>query len=163
MSDSGSQPMPDLPHDRADRRRSLSCGVMALGCFGTLVLLLLLVGLSVWLYFRGRHQRAVAAVKAEVARIHAAGQPITTEDMVKFHRVPDGIFDATPLWLDAINAAAATKTGTESQLPIVGDGQLAGLRADASQSLLPLAEQFLAAHAETIAKTQKAAAAGGQC
>jgi hypothetical protein len=159
MPDPLGQTEPNLP----PARRSLSRGVWAIGCLGSLAVVLALGALSVWFYFRGRHQQAIRAVQAEVARIHAAGQPITTDDMVAHHRVPDGVFDATPLWMDAIKAAATTKTGSEARLPIVGEGKQAALRADAPASLLPLAEQFLAAHAATIEKTRAAAAAGGQC
>ncbi|HUE73952.1 MAG TPA: hypothetical protein VMP01_23940 [Pirellulaceae bacterium] len=134
-----------------------------LGCLGTLTLVLALGVLTPWLYFAGRHQRALAAVQAEVARIQKAGEPITTEDMVALHRVPEGVFDSTPLWLDALESAEKIETGNESQLPFVGDGELTDLSADSPKSLLPLAKEFLAAHAETIEKSRKAAAAGGQC
>ena len=157
MSDDASQPQ--LPRER----RRLSCGMMALGCFGTIMLLLLLGALSIWLYFRGRHQRGVREVQTEVARIQAAGEPITTADMVAWHRVPEGVFDATPLWLAAIRSAASIKDPNESKLPVLGNAKIEELSADAPQSLLPMAEQFLAAHGETIAKTRQAAAAGGQC
>lgn len=132
----------------------------ALGCLGVLALFFLLGALSIGFYFRGRHQRALRDVRAEVNRIHAAGEPITTADMVEFHRVPDGMFDATQLWIDAIQAAKSVDGQNLVAVPIVGNGQLADLRADAQQSL---AESFLAANAETIDKTRKAAAAGGQC
>jgi hypothetical protein len=159
MPDSLGQMEPDLPN----QTRTISRGTWALGCLGVFVMILLLGIGSVWLYFRGRHQQALRAVKTEVSRIHAAGEPITTEDMVKHHRVPEGVLDATPLWIDAIKAAAETKTGTEAKLPLLGEVKLAELRADAPASLLPLAEQFLAAQAATIDKTRAAAAAGGQC
>ncbi len=150
---------PQLPLPRPP----ISRGAMLLGCLGTFVVIVLLGGSSIWLYLRGRHQQAARAVQAEVASIHAAGEPITSEDMDKFHRVPEHTFDATPLWMDAIQSAVAVKDPSEPQLPIVGDGMLTELQADAPQSLLPLAQQYLAAHGETIDKTRKAAAAGGQC
>jgi hypothetical protein len=159
-----SMPDPSTPFDpKLPSRPPISRGVWAFGCLGVFVLIVFLGGSSIWLYFRGVHQQAARAVRAEVDRIHAGGEPITTEDMVAYHRVPEGTFDATSLWMDAIKAAAAVKDPNEPQLPIMGDGKLADLRADAPQSLLPLAEKLLAAHAETIDKTQKAAAAGGQC
>jgi hypothetical protein len=157
---SPSSPQHHPPGEAPSRR---SCGLWALGCLGTFGLLVLLAALSVAFYFRGRQQQALRAVQAEIDRIHAAGEPITTEDMVKFHRVPDGTFDATQLWIDAIETAASIKVGNEASLPIVGEGQLDDLRADAPQSPLPMAEQLLAAHAETIDKTRQAAAAGGEC
>ncbi|HUE73951.1 MAG TPA: hypothetical protein VMP01_23935 [Pirellulaceae bacterium] len=154
--------MPDsLDPNLPPLRRPVSRGAWAFGCLGTFVLIVVLGGSSVWLYFRGRHQQAARAVQAEVDRIHAAGEPITTEDMVKFHRVSEGVFDATQLWIDAIQAAAAVEDPNEATL--WGPGQLADLSADSPASLLPVAEKFLAANAEAIDKTRKAAAAGGQC
>jgi len=159
--------MPDLLDETEPKLalapRPLSRGVLAIGCVASLFVVIGLGAMSVWFYFRGQHQQAIRAVNAEVARIHAAGQPITTEDMVQSHRVPDGVFDATSLWIDAIKSASETKTGTEAQLPIVGDVKLAKLRAASPVSLLPLAEQFLTAHRATIDKTRAAAYAGGQC
>ena len=159
MPDSLGQMEPDLPN----QTRTISRGAWAFGCLGVFVVILLLGIGSVWLYFRGRHQQALRAVNSEVARLQAAGQPVTTEDMVAYHRVPEGVFDATPLWMDAIKAAATTKTGSEAKLPIVGEGKAAELHGDKAASLLPLVEQYLAVHAATIEKTRQAAAAGGQC
>ena len=140
----------------------MSPGMMALGCAGTLVLIVLLAVGSVWLYFRGRHQQALREVQAKISRIQAAGEPITTEDMVKFHRVPEGTFDATGLWIAAIQAATVD-AAAERPLPIFGSGKLADLRPGAPASLLPAAEQYLTTQQAAIAKTQKAAAAGGEC
>lgn len=159
MSDSLSHLDPNLP----PLRRPISRGAWAFGCLGTFVLIVVLGGSSVWLYFRGRHQQALRAVQTEVARVQAAGEPITTEDMVKFHRVPDGVFDATQLWMAAIKSAGVIDPAAERPLPIVGSGKLADLRPDAAGSLLPAAEKFFAGHQETLDKTRKAAAAGGQC
>jgi hypothetical protein len=159
MADLPAETVTELSH----HRRPLSRGVWAIGCLGSLVVVVALGGLSVWFYFRGQQQQAIRAVKAEVTRIHAAGEPITTEDIIEHHRVPQGVFDATPLWIDAINTAVATKTGYEAQLPIFGEAKLAELQADSPASLLPLAEKFLAAQAATIDKTRAAATAGGQC
>jgi hypothetical protein len=134
-----------------------------LGCLGTLALVLLVGTLSVWAYFRVRHQQALRAVEAEVKRIQAAGEPITMEDMIAYHRVPDGVFDATQLWLDALTSACRKMSDEEWRLPIVGSGQEENLRPNAPNSQFLPAQQFLAAHAETIEKTRKAAVAGGQC
>ena len=156
------------PSRQADARlptkgRRFFSGKWMLGCLGALTLVVGLGVLIPWLYFWGRHQRALAAVKAEVDRIHAAGEPITTEDLVAFHRVPEGVFDSTPLWLDALASAEKIRDLNEPQLPFVGPGRMEDLAADSPTTVLPLAQQFLATNAEIIDKTRKAAAAGGEC
>ena len=158
MPDSPTPFDPSLPS-----RPPISRGTWAFGCAAAFALIVLLAALSIWLYFRGRNQRALRDVRGELARIQAAGEPITTEEMIQFHRVPEGTLDATPLWIDAIQTAVSIKDPSEPQLPLLGTGNVAQLRADAPQSLLAPAEKFLAAHGPTIDKTRQAAAAGTEC
>ena len=155
MADSASQPQ--LPRER----RRLSCGMMALGCFGTAIGLLLLLAIGVWLYSRREHYQALADVRDEVARIQAAGEPITTEDMFAFHRVPKGVIDTTPQWVLAGQLAFAADHPEKRRLPIVGEQKWEDLSLDVS--LLPLSEQFLKANSAAVEAIQAAAAAEGEC
>ena len=134
--------------------------------FLILAAVLLLLGLAVggiaWRFHR-QHQQALADVAAEVERIRAAGEPITTEDFVALHRVPEGTADVTPLWLKAIALAKRHQGPEAEQLPFVGQAKPDRLRPEAADSLLPAAEAYLASCHETIAAVRAAAAAKGEC
>ena len=130
----------------------------------TVILLVfgLLAGTIFW-RFHQQHLRAMADVQAEVARIQAAGEPITAEDFARFHRVPQGTTDTTPLWLEAIRLAVQRKGPPNSDLPYVGLGGVDQLRPSAVKSLLPASEAYLAAFDDAVSATRRAAAAKGEC
>lgn len=84
--------------------------------------LLLMAVLAVVVWFYGQHAAALAKVREEVARIQAAGEPITTDDLYARSRVPAGTNDITPLWLAALGSIDETKFNADgAALPIVGE------------------------------------------
>jgi hypothetical protein len=106
------------------------------------------------------HGAAMRQVKAEAARIQAAGEPITTADLYDRSRVPAGTKDITPLWLAALDSVNEQHFNTDAKgLPIVGQ--------DASNDLpaehVAAAEAFLAKYDSTIQLTLVAARAEGEC
>jgi hypothetical protein len=147
------QPSPAATSWRVNAFLVLAAGLLALG---------LVAGVVYW-RFHQQHQQALADVEAEVERIRAAGQPITTEDFVALHRVPEGTADVTPLWLEAIALATQRKGSLAAQLPFVGQGKVDQLRPQGPDTLLPTAEAYLASYDDAIAATRRAAAAKGQC
>jgi hypothetical protein len=128
------------------------------------VILLLLAVTAITLFWRvhQQHLQALADVQAEVARIQAAGEPITAEDFAAFHQVPPGMNDTTALWLEAIRLAVQQKGPGGANLPYVGIGRPDQLGATAP-ALLSAAEAYLAAHDDTIAAARQAAATNGEC
>jgi hypothetical protein len=111
-----------------------------------------------WLY--GEHAAALAKVRAEVARIQAAGEPITTDDLYARGHVPAGVNDTTRLWLAALGSLDETKFNADAKsLPIVGESS--------GPDLLPAdvakAELLLANYDATVQATLAAAAADGEC
>src|SRR5262245_32567651 len=54
-------------------------------------------------------QAAAAAVADEVARLRLAGEPITVEDLYRFHEIPAGVPDTTPAWLAAMKSCDAAR------------------------------------------------------
>jgi hypothetical protein len=118
---------------------------------------------SVWLYFRQQHFQALRDVQAEVDRIHAAGEPVTPEDMIAFHRVPPGTIDATELWLRAIELSPKTRDDDAKVLPMIGEPQgYELLDPNHPLSLAPLADRYFQNHADVIEAIRKAAGADGQ-
>src|SRR5262245_7065950 len=69
-------------------------------------LLLLVVGAAALFALRWRMNNlaALARIKQEVARVESLGQPITTQSLYSYHRVPADQADATALWLAALNS-----------------------------------------------------------
>ena len=129
-------------------------------------LVLILAGISaVLLWWQASRQAAQRAVDKEVARIQAAGEPITTEDLYAYHRPPKGVKDSTRLWIAALDSFDEQKlTSAASNLPVVGLGDdREVLRADHPKSQLAEAEAFLAQHQETLDAIHAAAGSGGQC
>lgn len=122
--------------------------------------LLLMAALAVVVWYFGQHRAALAKVEAEVARIQAAGEPITVEDLYARSRVPPETRDITHLWLATLNSVDESKFNTDAKLlPIVGASPGNSL----ADSDLTAAEQLLANYDATVQATLKAAAAVGEC
>ena len=128
-----------------------------------ILLLLGVVTITIFWRFYQQHLQALADVRAEVARIQAAGEPITVEDFVAFHQVPQGTNDTTALWLAAIRLAVQQKGPAAGGLPYVGSGRIDQLSASAPGSLLPAAEAYLSAYEDAVLAARQAAAAKGEC
>lgn len=129
-----------------------------------LLLLAVLTAAVIALRLRQQHHAAAAAVRAEVRRIQAAGEPITTEDLYAYHRAPPGAADITKQWLDAIQSFTEQQFIADSKaLPMVGEGPQELLRPAAPSSQLAAAEAFLAKYDQTLLATLAAARLEGEC
>lgn len=148
----------------APARRSLNWGKLALGCLGTFVALWLLGGGGIWLYYHWQHRQALADVQAELDRIHAAGEPITPEDMFAFHQVPPGVNDTTKLWQRAFELVEKTEDEDAKLLPLLGEEEVAyeRLRADHPESVAPIAERYFKNHDDAIQAILEAARTEGE-
>lgn len=133
---------------------------LLLGLLVAFLLLSLVAGGIYWRYFLQPQLEAQEAVNVEVARIQAAGEPITAADMVAFHQAPPGTEDITHLWLDAIGSARGQ---FGKQLPYVGTGKVELLDPNVPNSILRQAEAYLADYDGAIAAARRAAAANGEC
>jgi len=56
------------------------------------------LGVITW-RVRSSYFAAQGAIDAEMARIRAADEPLTTEEMYAYHRLPYGTADSTTAWL----------------------------------------------------------------
>jgi hypothetical protein len=134
-------------------------------CAATLAGMALLTVGAVVLQMRLAHHAAIKEVEAEVARIRARGEPITTDDFYAFHRVPAGTTDITDQWIKVLASFQQSRKKANHQgLPIVGNnGNANQLRPDAADSLLSAAEEYLAIHGDTLQLLHDAARLEGQC
>jgi hypothetical protein len=154
-----SDPPAEAPLPPLLKRRWFVPAVAAGGLLGMIVLAIGLAAFAIWLS-RAKAEREVAA---EVARIQAAGEPITVKDFYAWHRVPKGTADLTSTWLGILAMTKGKFADDGRQLPIVGEGDRALLRADAPDSLLTRAESYLAERQEIIAAAHTAASQPGEC
>ena len=67
-------------------------------------ILAILSVITLVLWIQSGNRRAAQQLAAEVARIQAAGEPITTNDLYAFHKVPPGTADVTRLWLAILDS-----------------------------------------------------------
>ncbi|HUE73904.1 MAG TPA: hypothetical protein VMP01_23690 [Pirellulaceae bacterium] len=137
------------------------------GCAPTIALIVvLLIGLVVGaVCFRASsiHRQAIAEVKTEIAQIRTAVEPITPDDMYAFHCVPGGVYDTTDLWLTAIALYDKTRDEDCELLPMIGnEPDFERLAPDHPSSLMPVAERYLANHADVYEAVRRAAAAKGE-
>jgi hypothetical protein len=94
---------------------------LGIGVVGPVVLVAMAM-VAVYAYFRAESQRAARVVAAEVARIQAAGEPITSVDMYAYHRVPAGVPDLTREWLAVLASFDEQKFNSSgANLPVVGN------------------------------------------
>lgn len=138
----------------ARRRRWIwAIGLMAL-------LVLLGAMLTPPIAFRIRHAAELRKVQEEVARIQAAGEPITIEDRYAHFKVPDGVRDITPLWQAAFDAVDKRAFREDSRdLPMVDNSRPDYLPPDQ----LVAAEEFLAKYDMAIQRVFSAAQSPGEC
>ena len=124
-------------------------------------LLLVVTGiLALVLWIMGMHGAAMRKVETEVARIRAAGEPITTADLYARNRVPAGTNDITPLWLAALKSLDETKFNADAKpLPIVGEVEGTDLPAND----VATAEALLAKWDATVQLALVASRADGEC
>ena len=116
--------------------------------------------LAVVLWIMGMHGAALRKVEAEVARIQAAGEPITLDELYAHSRVPAGTKDITPLWMTALNSLDEQKFNADGKsLPIVGE--VPGNELPAAD--VAAAEALLAKWDFTVQATLVASRAEGEC
>jgi len=141
--------------------------IVPLLCLAALFLLVGMVVAYAVLQFQLGKRQSREAVEQEVARIQAAGEPITIDDLYAFHQVPDGTRDITSLWQEALNGFNEQQlTADAKSLPFVGestDERGFRLRADAADSALNEAEAFLQKYEATREAVLVASRARGQC
>jgi hypothetical protein len=151
--------LPPIGPNLERQRRSSWLLWLILG--GVAPILLLCSGvLAVGIWYQVRQSAAARAVQAEVERIQAAGEPITSADLHAYHRVPDGVVDATPLWLTALRSFDEERFNADYQSVAWLDSR-ADVPLDDTQR--QAARAFLDKYQSTIDATLAAAAAGGQC
>jgi hypothetical protein len=129
------------------------------------VAILVIAGVVLAVYSLRQHQRhttAVAEIEAEIARLRAAGEPLTPEEMQEFHRVPAGVADTTRLWLAAVMPLAETHDADRAILSDQGEYELSKLRASGPENWLARAEEFLQSRQEVVRGAVAAANAKGE-
>jgi hypothetical protein len=121
--------------------------------------LMVVAVLAVVVWGLSQYGAALSEVKKEVARIQAAGEPITVEELHAYHRAPAGTPDITHLWLAALSSFNEQQLNAAAKpLAIVGEGDAHSLPA----SDLPAVEQFLTDNDPTVQATLAAAQAEGE-
>ena len=138
------------------RRRS-GCWWIVLAGVGTVALLVILLCGG---FFLGE-QRAGREVERELARLRAAGEPTTAEELDVFYARPPADQDVTPLLLAAMAPLQRPEFTSDSKgLPIVGEdipipppGQ--------PWKEQPAVEKLLAKYAESLKNLHEAAGRGG--
>jgi hypothetical protein len=127
------------------------------------VLVTLVAGIFAWGYWR-EQRVAAAAVEREVARLQAAGQPMSAQELYAYHRVPDGLPDTTSAWLAAQQSFDPKQFSADGKgLPFVGDGNRELFRPGQVGSELASAEHFLTAYDATLQAILAAAKQPGEC
>lgn len=124
------------------------------------ILLVIAVGSIAW-WFHAQTTEARQRVESEVARIQAAGEPITTQDLYDYHRVPNDTPDITEFWLKALNSFDEKQFSLDiKNVPIIGDGKRESLSSDNDEAI---AVAFLEKYDDTIRATLDAARQPGEC
>ena len=123
-----------------------------------LVLVVLIVAAGLWSW----NIRLAQRVEEELAKIRAAGEPVTPEELNAFYRVPKESADCTDLWLDAI-APFHGEAYEEAygELPIVGLGEGPIPPPGEPWADQTAAEEFLEKYAESMRLMHEAARRGG--
>jgi hypothetical protein len=129
-----------------------------------LVLLFILGGIFYAFQVWAQNSAAAKAVDEEVARLRQSGQPMTAEDLYRFHAIPGNIADNSASWLATQQSCNSKKLYAAGKgLPFVGDGDVKLLRPDAENSQLAAAEKLLADFAPTLQAILAAAEQPGEC
>ncbi|MEX2175453.1 MAG: hypothetical protein WD872_13910 [Pirellulaceae bacterium] len=129
---------------------------------GVVLIALLALGVIVW-QVRSRHFAAQDAVRQQIAEFHSAGEPITSQDMYAFHRLPPGTPDATDAWLavlDTFDQEQFDADVSSFELETLFKGDMPASLSDDQQ---PAAQKLLAKYETTLAAAEKAAATPGEC
>lgn len=107
---------------------------------------------------------AQQSIAAEIARIRTAGEPLTAEELHRFHRIPDGIADTTPAWMQTLASFDGHQLEADfSSLPAFGGDWLAPLPDPSDQSKVDAVRTFLEKYEPAISASQEAANLPGVC
>jgi hypothetical protein len=120
------------------------------------LLLLLLAAFAAGAFISARQ------LQAELDKIRAAGEPVTTADLDAFYAYPPKDRDTTQLWLDAFAVLGSPEYQSDAKsLPYVGDGD-APPSAGEPWPQLDAAEAFLTKYREALEKMHRAMELGGE-
>src|SRR5262245_3016777 len=117
-----------------------------LGLVLAILVPLFVVAVIAGIFFLGylQRQQAAATVAAEeVARLQAAGQPMTAKDLYAYHRGADRVPDATAAWQTALAGIDSRFSEDGKLLPFVGEGDRDLLRPGNNSDELIAAQEFL--------------------
>ena len=127
------------------------------------VLIAFIAGIFAWRYVQ-EQGIAAAAAEQEVARVQAAGQPMSAKQLYAHHRVPEGVADTTAAWQAALGSFDPRQFSTDGRmLPFVGESDKDHFRPGKVGSELNAAEEFLKAYDTTLQATLAAAKQPGEC
>jgi hypothetical protein len=130
--------------------------------FLVLAAIFLLAGLAVgaiYMRFQFERQQALADVQAELDRIREAGEPITPEDMHRYHQGGRRSAEKAELWLAAISALPDVKDGSDEEAALF---DALGSRSPLSRDVLARAEALLLKGSEAIQRASEAAKIEGE-
>jgi hypothetical protein len=129
-----------------------------------LFLIALLAGAGIAWWVQARNASARKWIETEVARIQAAGEPITEVDCYAYEAARKLSPDVTLLWLEAIDAYNREQVFEDGvSLPFVGDAAEETLAPDAEESTFSAAQEFLKKHEAVLKAAHAAARQPGQC
>ncbi len=140
------------------RPRRLGCGWFFVIGFALLILVLF-VAILVWSI------RSSRQLEAELARIKAADEPITPDDLQRWYNRSSADPETARLWLDALETFEGRKAFAFSEaagsLPIVGDGEGEIPPPGQTWSDLQAAEELLEQYENSLRQLHEAAERGG--
>ena len=105
---------------------------------------------------------AKARIEAQLAATREAGEPTTPEELEEHYRVPLGVEDTTPLWMEGTGVLETPEFKSDAiDLPIVGTGDLEIPPPGEPWEDLEAVEELLAKYRASLALMHQAADAGG--
>ena len=133
-----------------------------LGVWGVVFLALGLVLTLLVALLVGRWFQASRLVEAELARIRAAGEPVTPDDLKQYCPVGPEEEDTTDLWLDGVGALDTPEFPNDARpLPVVGESQAEIPLPGEPWPQLGAAEKLLAKYGRGLDLLHQAADQGG--
>jgi hypothetical protein len=127
-----------------------------------LVVVLLLLGLvvgAIYWQIHFDHQQALEDVQTELDRIREAREPITPEEMHRYHQGGPRPAEKAKLWLSAISALPDFKEGSEEETALF---DALGSDSPLSGDVLARAQELLPKVSEAIKRSTDAASVDGE-
>ena len=140
----------ELPRER----RGIRPVTVLLVAFGTLLVLLALAVCG-GLYWSGQQ------IKTELAKIRAAGEPVTPADLEAFYSLSPDSRDATALWMSAADVLMSEEYKADAKDLVVGDYINMMPDPDVPWPEQAAVEQLLLRYAEPLARVHQAVVMGG--